>query len=76
MHLSETQVKALLLFGNQLQLRHLGLSLLVTRLRNFYRASPSPENLLFCTDELNLFLHKFEILLTFDLAQINSLKEI
>lgn len=76
MQLTEAQTKALLLFGEQLQLKHQGLSLLVTRLREIYKNNPSPETLFLCTGELNSFIHKFEILLTYDLTQINSLKEI
>lgn len=48
----------------------LAFSLLITRLKGTYKKEPTPENLQFCINEMNIFLHKYSSLMTEDLTAL------
>lgn len=73
MRLSETQVKKIITSSSSLKFSQLGFSLLITRMASTYISSPSNEVLKECTDELNAFLTKFEVIMKKDIDMITNL---
>jgi len=51
----------------------LGFSMMLTRLKSRYSGDPSPDNLEFCTSEINTFLTKFTTIMGPDYATMTNL---
>ena len=51
----------------------LGLSMMMLRLKRMYNQEPTPETLKNVTNEINIFLKKYENIMTADYAVMSSL---
>jgi uncharacterized iron-regulated protein len=75
MKLSDAQMKKLLEYNGQPQLKQLALNMALTRLKKIYRETPTPVVLSRCTSEVNVILGKFAAVMKTDYDWIVSLKE-
>jgi len=71
--ITEAQVRILLSDGVPRKFTQLGFSLLITRLKGLYKADPSPDALERCTQEINAFLQKFEVIMQQDITILAKL---
>jgi hypothetical protein len=71
--LSDAQMKKLLEYGGQPQLKQLALNMALTRLKKNYKANPTSAVLNGCTSELNAILEKFAAIMKTDYDWIVSL---
>ena len=61
------------LLQGQYVFKQISFSMLLTRLKNLYTASPTPENLEHCASEINAFIDKYRVILAADIAVIESI---
>ncbi|MCL2549050.1 MAG: hypothetical protein FWE76_07805, partial [Symbiobacteriaceae bacterium] len=73
LRITESQVRTLLTDNAPRQFTQLGFSLLVTRMKELYKADPSSASLQRCTQDLNAFISKFEVIMQQDIAILNRL---
>ena len=70
MNITTVQAKKILT-GNH-SFSQLGFSMLVTRMKKIYGNDPTPQTLNRCTDEINAFLTKYQMIMESDYAIISQ----
>jgi hypothetical protein len=73
MKLTDAQMKKLLVYQGQPQLKQLALKMALTRLKGIYKNDPTPGSLSKCTLELNAIFEKFASIMKPDYDWIISL---
>ena len=67
------QVKKVLSEDVHCKFTQLGFNMLISRLKKMYKDEPSAEVLIHCTEEVNSFLKKYELIMKNDYALISQI---
>ena len=73
MTLNTSQVEKLLMYTGKMELSQLGMSMLITRLSQKYKADKTPQVLKTAADEINAFLQKYQSIMGKDYQWIIGL---